>query len=92
MELLNNPLENKTHLFTNQLEPLPKGIDKEKLENIQFRKLRFDIPKLTGSLSKGRILFQLDEKEKTIYLLYFYTHKDFEKRPNNNLIVKLFKF
>jgi mRNA-degrading endonuclease RelE of RelBE toxin-antitoxin system len=58
----------------------PKG----HIQGIELRKIRFKMPGLRGSSSKGRLIYIINKKEKTVHLLDLYTHKEYSTRPDDN--------
>ena len=48
----------------------------------ELRKKRWKrLPGLDGTARLGRLIFMIHESSKTVYLLWIYTHAEFEKRP-----------
>ncbi|NPA52695.1 MAG: hypothetical protein GXO22_07350 [Aquificae bacterium] len=80
MELTNNP-----YCKNSYPEPSPKNMLKEDEE---LRKYYFLLPDLKGAVAQGRIIYKINKKEKSVYLLMAYTHKQYEKRPPDDLIRK----
>jgi hypothetical protein len=62
------------------LEPIP---GKMTLEELEFRKLRFTMPGLRGASGQGRLMYLIDSTESKIILVWIYTHKEFEGRPDD---------
>ncbi len=66
-------------------EPFPKGTAQEKE---QLRKWYFDMPKLDGSASLGRLIYLVRIEAEEVDLLWVYTHRDFEGRPPESELKK----
>ena len=64
---------------------------KEYLAQWEFRKLYFSIPTLSGTASMGRLMYVIDKSRKIVYLLYVYSHQQYEKRPPEGMMNELFK-
>jgi hypothetical protein len=73
-KLKNNPIEDS------DLEPFPKGSAHPDLE---FRKKRWRrLPGLEGAARYGRLLFLISHTQKIVYLVWIYTHVEFQE-PNS---------
>ncbi|RUS95598.1 hypothetical protein DSM106972_089540 [Dulcicalothrix desertica PCC 7102] len=59
-------------------ESFPKGCYDSKFK---FRKIKFKTPELDGAAGCGRLMYVLCEEKCTVYLVWVYTHEEFEKRP-----------
>lgn len=70
------------------LEGWPKKSHEEPWE---LRKIRFNLPQLTGAVSKGRIIYVFNPDTRVVELLCFYTHKTYQKRPPDDLLKKILK-
>jgi mRNA-degrading endonuclease RelE of RelBE toxin-antitoxin system len=62
------------------------------IEGCELRKQRWSsLPGLNGGAQKGRLIYLVDHPNKTIYLLWIYTHAEYEKRPPDKELVKVIK-
>jgi hypothetical protein len=62
-------------------EPLPGKISLP--EGLEFRKMRFAImPRLSGAAGQGRLMYLVNPIQRTIALVWIYTHEEFEGRPD----------
>lgn len=69
-------------------EPWPKGTYREGWE---LWKLDFDMPGLGGAAKHGRLIYMIDREWQTVYLLWLYTHAEFEGRPPEKSLKQLAK-
>lgn len=84
--LINGLKESGIHPLASQ-EPLPGGVSLPPL--FELWKIRYNIPNLTGSLSRLRIIYLRNIEERTVLIVYVYTHNDHEKRPPDKILAKL---
>lgn len=47
----------------------------------EFRKIYFRMPRLQGAAREGRLMYLVHHAERTVVLLWVYTHAEYEKRP-----------
>jgi hypothetical protein len=80
-EIIKNPLCPKS--FS---EPWPDGSHNSVYE---LRKYFFNVPGLKGSSREGRLMYLYCREKRTVNLLMLYTHKQYEKRPDNKLLKSL---
>lgn len=59
-------------------ESFPKGCYDSKFK---FKKIKFKTPELNGASGCGRFMYVLCEEKSRVYLVWIYTHNEFEKRP-----------
>lgn len=69
------------------LEPWPRGINSPCWE---LWKLVFKMPQLRGAAGQGRIIYLLNTKAQKIVLAWIYTHAEFEGRPPNQAMKRVF--
>ncbi len=50
-------------------------------EEWEFRKYYFDMPSLRGASGEGRLMYLVNRSQSVIWLLWVYTHSEYEKRP-----------
>lgn len=67
-------------------EPWPHGAAEE---GFDLRKLHFDMPGIRGAAGEGRLMYLIAEEERVVYLVWIYTHDEFEKRPPEREIRRL---
>jgi len=61
-------------------EPWPPG-RRSSMHGLEFYKLYFSMPRLTASARQGRLMYLVHERECLVYLVWIYTHADFNTRP-----------
>ena len=76
------------HGGKSRFERPPKHTELGKTE---FRKLEFNVPKLSGAISEGRLLYFYHPDANEIQLLMIYTHKDYPGRPSEDELRALFQ-
>jgi mRNA-degrading endonuclease RelE of RelBE toxin-antitoxin system len=64
---------------------------KEYLDHWAFYKLYFVCPNLLGTASMGRLMYVIDENQKTVYFLLIYTHQQYPTRPDDAVMNDAFK-
>ena len=69
-------------------EPFPKGSHREGWE---LWKLDFDMPGLGGLAGHGRLIYMIDCRSSTVYLLWVYTHAKFPTRPPDRPLRQLIR-
>jgi mRNA-degrading endonuclease YafQ of YafQ-DinJ toxin-antitoxin module len=67
------------------LEPLSEKILSD--VNLKFWKIRFTVG--TGKSGKIRLMYLVNNLEKVLILVYIYDHKQYTKRPLNDLLKRL---
>lgn len=70
------------------LEPWPGRAAREGFE---LWKLDFDMPGLRGAAGEGRLIYLVEEKERTVHIVWIYTHGEFEKRPPEKELGRLLR-
>lgn len=84
ISLTQNPRPEKS-----RLEPIPHGVIIP--DKWEFRKLVFKMPERSGASGEGRLMYAVDFNESQIFLIWLYTHKDFEGRPSDGDLRKLLR-
>jgi hypothetical protein len=51
------------------------------LDGFECRKIRFTMPGLRGSASKGRLIYLVHEASCSVFVVWVYTHAEFDMRP-----------
>jgi hypothetical protein len=69
-------------------EPFPK---KTAQQGWELWKLEFTMPHLQGSAKKGRLIYLFNSLEKEVILVWIYTHAEFKKRPDNDVLKDVLK-
>lgn len=86
--------------FTNDLVEWPTGAgsDPEPLPDtvtlpaaVMLRKIRFQMPRLSGAVGQGRYMYLVDTEQALIIPLWVYTHADYRKRPPPRDLVRVIK-
>lgn len=67
-------------------EPWPHGSHDP---DLQFMKLRFDLPGLRGAAGQGRLMYLVSPEEQVVVLLWIYTHAEFGGRPPDKDLAQL---
>ena len=76
-ELIIKPLKNET----SNSEPFPPKTAKQ---GVYFRKKRWNnLPYLDGKSKYGRLMYAVVPSKCTVYLIWIYTHKEFDGRPSD---------
>lgn len=70
--------------FKTDAEPWPA---KSHEPGFELYKARFQLPHLDGSAKFGRIIYLINRELSQIHLLHLYTHRQYEKRPEDETIV-----
>lgn len=70
------------------LEPWPKGSN---YAGWELWKLEFKMPQLRGAVGQGRLIYLLNITAKKIVIMWIYTHAEFEKRPPEKILKRLFQ-
>jgi hypothetical protein len=55
----------------------------------EFRKYYFDMPSLRGASEQGRLMYLVNRSQSVIFLVWMYTHSEFEKRPPDKVLRQL---
>lgn len=87
-DILERLMVNPDALIEASTEPWPKNFS-SRYPGWSFRKIRFDLPLLSGAVSCGRLIFLRNDELRVICLLILYTHKDFEGRPPDKALRQL---
>ncbi len=66
-------------------EPYPAKVSK----HLELWKLYFKMPDLKKGASHGRIMFLINEQEKTVVLFWIYTHSEYSGRPSEKELRKI---
>ena len=69
-------------------EPWPANLNNPDWE---FRKLVFPVPGRKGAAGEGRLMYLVNDQLRLIYLLWLYTHEDFEKRPPDKVLKRIIR-
>lgn len=69
------------------LEPWPNKTHQEPWE---LWKLRFTMPRQSGSSSYGRLIYCVDPVDRWVKLMLLYTHAEYEGRPSDQQIREAF--
>lgn len=72
-------LSNDPFLADSFTESSPGGLQIP--EEWEFRKYYFDMPSLRGASGEGRLMYLVNRSQSVIWLLWVYTHSEYEKRP-----------
>ena len=78
----------KENPFFGDLEPFP---DIKVPEGFELRKVYFHAPRLRGASAEARLIYMVVKGKRTLILVHIYTHKQYEDRPDLDLLEYLIK-
>lgn len=64
-----------------EAEPWPNRQPSNAVSGFESRKIRFQMPQLSGSASKGRLIYLVSEANCFVEPIWLYTHDEFDARP-----------
>jgi hypothetical protein len=69
-------------------EPFP---NKTAQQGWELWKLEFTMPHLQGAAKKGRLIYLFNSSDKEVVLVWIYTHAEFKKRPEDQVLKSVLK-